>query len=99
MLSLTNFYDHQSFKKSVAAGQQIINKTPSGNETQLYNIGDEVITTSSSTIILTQKDNAIITDLYCLNGYYYYNVSIIKYGCKKKRQTLKAFRQKDLKLI
>ena len=64
-----------------------------GNETQLYNIGMQVISTATATYRIDASDNAIITDVYTDNGYYYYTVSYKGYKNKIVNYT---FRQRDI---
>ena len=93
-ISFDNTLAVHEFANSPQA-KAILNDTHKGNETQLYNIGQQVISTETSTIRLYKADNAIITDIYTQNGYIYYTLS---YTIKRKQYT-KTVRQNDITTI
>ena len=78
-------------KNAVEAG--VLNLL-AGNEKQLYNIGQQIITTTLSTITLEKEDNAVIRNVYCENGYFYYD---IRYDVNKAKKGNCILRQKDIK--
>ena len=100
MLLSSNINYDNTYKTMIEAKQNshLLN-IPSGSEKQLYNIGDQVITSEHATQIIKTEDNAKIVDTYIQNGYFYYVIeySRLKAKCKNKLEKItNTFRQKDL---
>ena len=96
MLNLTDFYNHEKFLQGAKEGEKVIKNTPINTKPQQFKVGDHVISSDLSPIIITLDDNAIIVDYYkTCYGYYVYEVDRIKPGCKRKR-IVETFNEKNL---
>ena len=69
----------------MVGGMELINNIPSGNEKQLYNVGQKVCSTELSPVCCCDRE---IIGLYKENGYFYYLVNMGDYT--------RIFRQKDI---
>ena len=64
---------YNSVKVNAIQGAKLINNVPTGKEIQLYQVGQSVNSTDKSPY---RFNNCQITDVYEVNGYYRYIVSI-----------------------
>ena len=86
---MLNFDNTHKIRLEAQKLQHLLN-VPTGNEKQLYNIGDVIITSNKSPYKLNK---AVIADTYKQNGYCYY---IVKYNESKRRVNTLTLRQKDI---
>ena len=78
---------YNSVKINAIQGQRLVNNLASGNDTQLFKIGDKVTSTPESRYKIFSR---FITGVYKDNGFFYYLVNV--------DGSIMTFRQKDLKL-
>lgn len=64
---------YNSVKVNAIEGAKLVNNVPVGKEIQLYQVGQSVNSTSKSPY---RFNNCQIIDVYSVNGYYRYTVSI-----------------------
>lgn len=64
---------YNSVKVNAIQGAKLVNNVPTGKEVQAYQIGQSVNSTDKSPYNFT---GGLITDVYSVNGYYRYTVSI-----------------------
>lgn len=85
-INFDNTKSIQNFARTAEA-EKILNNSCSGNETQLYNLGD--------TVKSMYFDNGKIIDIYVQNGFYYY-VCEYKLKPKARKTFTKTLRTKDI---
>lgn len=90
-MDLTKFYNHDNFMKAVESGYELINNIQSGNELQLYQVG-QIVDGSGNGFYKGE-----IIEVYQENGFFYYVINY-KLSERARKAYTQTLRQKDIVL-